>query len=91
MNIIKIKFFHLRSLELTIIFNIKFKYNNLEFERRFVGNNTIGHIKTFLRNKFGHKNVNIFSIFPKKDYNDDNITINKSDIDKNQILFVSLV
>ena len=87
----KNKIFSSEDLGIDYIFNIKFKYNNLEFERRFVGNNTIGHIKTFLRNKIGHKNVYIFSIFPKKDYNDDNITINKSGIEKNQILFVSLV
>ena len=80
-----------KSPENDCIFHIKFKYNNHEFEKRFVGNNTIGHIKTYIRNKLGQKNVYIFSSSPRKDYNDDNITINKCGIDKNQILFVSLV
>ena len=79
------------SPENDFIFHIKFKYNNYEFEKKFVSNNTIGHIKTYIRKKLSHKNVYIFSTNPRKDYNDDNITINKSGIDKNQVLFVSLV
>ena len=71
-------------------YHIKFKFNNDEFERRFLGNNTIGQMKAFVRKKVNAGNISIFSPFPRKVYDDDNITIEKSGLAKREMLNVSL-
>ena len=71
-------------------FHIKFKFNNDEFERRFLGSNTIGQMKAFVRKKVNAGNVSIFSPFPRKVYDNDNITIENSGLSKREILNVSL-
>ena len=72
------------------VFHIKFKYNNDQFERRFLGNNTIGEVRAYVRKKVGAKNVCIFSPFPRKVYDNDNATIEESNIAKREMLSVSL-
>ena len=71
-------------------YHIKFKFNNDEFERRFLGNNTIGQMKAFVRKKVNAGNISIFSPFPRKVYDDDNVTIEKSGLAKREMLNVSL-
>ena len=72
------------------VFHIKFKYNNDEFERRFLGNNTIREVRAYVRKKIGAKNVCIFSPFPRKVYDNDQATIESSGISKREMLSVSL-
>jgi thiol-disulfide isomerase/thioredoxin len=72
------------------VFHIKFKYNNDEFERRFLGNNTIREVRAYVRKKIGAKNVCIFSPFPRKVYDNDQATIEGSGISKREMLSVSL-
>ncbi len=72
------------------VFDIRFKYNSDEFERRFLGNNTIGQMKAFVRKKVNAGNISIFSPFPRKVYDDDNVTIEKSGLAKREMLNVSL-
>ena len=71
-------------------YHIKFKFNNDEFERRFLGNNTIGQMKAFVRKKVGAGNISIFSPFPRKVYDNDSVTIENSGLAKREMVNVSL-
>ncbi len=72
------------------VFDIRFKYNSDEFERRFLGNNTIGEVKDYVSKKIGVQNICIFSPFTGKKYDNDNATIESYGFAKREVLSISI-
>ena len=65
-----------------------FKYNNDSFSRRFNGDNTIGQVKSFVRNKIRVGNIKLFTPFPRKVYDNDSQKIKDSGWAKREMLNV---
>ena len=72
-------------------FEISFRYNNDVFTRRFLNVNTIGQLKSFIRNKIGVSNINLFTPFPRKVYDDDNQKLLDAGLSKREMLNVGLI
>ena len=72
------------------VFDIRFKYNSDEFERRFLGNNTIGEVKDYVSKKIGVQNICFFSPFSGKKYDNDNATIESCGFAKKEVLSISI-
>ena len=72
-------------------YEISFRYNNDVFTRRFLCVNTIGQVKDFVRNKIGVSNINLFTPFPRKVYDDDNQILLDAGLSKREMLNVGLI
>ena len=70
---------------------ISFRYNNDVFTRRFLNVNTIGQLKSFIRNKIGVSNISLFTPFPRKVYDDDNQKLLDAGLSKREMLNVGLI
>ena len=70
---------------------ISFRYNNDVFTRRFLNVNTIGQLKSFIRNKIGVSNISLFTPFPRKVYDDDNQILLDAGLSKREMLNVGLI
>ena len=70
---------------------LAFKYNNDTFLRKFEEFNTIGQVKEFVKYKTKAANINIFTPFPRKEYNDNKISLKNSGLAKREMLNVELV
>ena len=70
---------------------ISFRYNNDVFTRRFLNMNTIGQLKSFIRNKIGVSNISLFTPFPRKVYDDDNQKLLDAGLSKREMLNVGLI
>ena len=70
---------------------ISFRYNNDVFTRRFLCVNTIGQVKDFVRNKIGVSNINLFTPFPRKVYDNDNQILLDAGLSKREMLNVGLI
>jgi thioredoxin len=72
------------------VYTLAFKYNNNLFQRRFTSDNTIGQVKAFVKKQVNAGNIKIFTPLPRKEYNDDNVTIKDSGLSKREMLNVAL-
>ena len=72
-------------------YEISFRYNNDVFTRRFLNVNTIGQLKSFIRNKIGVSNISLFTPFPRKVYDDDNQKLLDAGLSKREMLNVGLI
>jgi thioredoxin len=72
------------------VYTLAFKYNNNLFQRRFTFDNTIGQVKAFVKKQVNAGNIKIFTPLPRKEYNDDNVTIKDSGLSKREMLNVAL-
>ena len=72
-------------------YEISFRYNNDVFTRRFLNMNTIGQLKSFIRNKIGVSNISLFTPFPRKVYDDDNQKLLDAGLSKREMLNVGLI
>ena len=73
------------------VYELAFKYNNDTFVRKFNGYNNIGQVKEFVKLKTNAANINIFTPFPRKVYNDNTISLKNSGLSKREMLNVELV
>jgi len=73
------------------VYELAFKYNNDTFIRKFSEFNTIGQVKEFVKFKTNAANINIFTPFPRKVYNDNKICLKYSGLSKREMLNVELV
>jgi thioredoxin 1 len=73
------------------IYELAFKYNNDTFVRKFEEFNTIGQVKEFVKFKTNAANINIFTPFPRKVYNDNKISLKNSGLAKREMLSVELI
>ena len=71
-------------------YELEFKFNNDTFSRRFLGDNTIGEVRAYVKNKVKGRNVNIFTPFPRKVYDNDGQKIKDSGLAKREMLQVAL-
>ena len=71
-------------------YEISFRYNNDVFTRRFLNMNTIGQLKSFIRNKIV-SNISLFTPFPRKVYDDDNQKLLDAGLSKREMLNVGLI
>ena len=71
-------------------YELAFKFNNDTFSRRFLGDNTIGEVRAYVKNKVKGRNVNIFTPFPRKVYDNDGQKIKDSGLAKREMLQVAL-
>ena len=72
-------------------YELAFKYNNDTFVRKFSGYNNIGQVLEFVKFKTNTANINIFTPFPRKVYNDKKVLIKFSGLSKREMLNVELV
>ena len=72
-------------------YEISFRYNNEVFSRRFLCVNTIGQLKSYVRSKIGVSNINLFTPFPRKVYDDDNQILLDAGLSKREMLNVGLI
>ena len=72
------------------VYTLAFKYNNNLFQRRFNADNTIGQVKAYVKKQVNAGNIKIFTPFPKKEYNEDNVKIKDSGLSKIEMLNVAL-
>lgn len=72
------------------IYEIMFKFNDKVFQRKFLGTNTIGQVKAFVRKEANAGNIMLFTTFPRKVYDNDGITIKDAGLSKREALNVSL-
>ena len=73
------------------VYELAFKYNNDTFVRKFSEFNTIGQVKEFVKFKTNAANINIFTPFPRKVYNDNKTCLKYSGLSKREMLNVELV
>ena len=73
------------------VYELAFKYNNDTFVRKFSEFNTIGQVKEFVKFKTNAANINIFTPFPRKVYNDNRTCLKYSGLSKREMLNVELV
>ena len=73
------------------VYELAFKYNNETFIRKFSEFNTIGQVKEFVKFKTNAANINIFTPFPRKVYNDNKTCLKYSGLSKREMLNVELV
>ena len=73
------------------IYELAFKYNNDTFIRKFEEFNTIEQVKEFVKFKTNAANINIFTPFPRKVYNDNKILLKNSGLSKREMLNVELI
>ena len=73
------------------VYELAFKFNNEMFTRRFLDNNTIGQVKEFVKSKTNASNINIFTPFPRKAYNDNRKRLKDSGLSKREMLNVELI
>ena len=73
------------------VYELAFKYNNDTFIRKFEEFNTIGQVKEFVKYKTKAANINIFTPFPRKVYNDNKISLKNSGLAKREMLSVELI
>ena len=73
------------------VYELAFKYNNDTFVRKFSEFNTIGQVKEFVKMKTNAANINIFTPFPRKVYNDNKTCLKYSGLSKREMLNVELV
>ena len=73
------------------VYELAFKYNNEMFTRRFLNSNTIGEVKEFVKSKTNAANINIFTPFPRKAYNNNRLKLKDSGISKREMLNVELI
>ena len=73
------------------VYELAFKYNNEMFTRRFLNSNTIGEVKEFVKSKTNAANINIFTPFPRKAYNNNRLKLKDSGLSKREMLNVELV
>jgi len=73
------------------VYELAFKFNNEMFTRRFLDSNTIGQVKEFVKSKTNAANINIFTPFPRKAYNDNRKRLKDSGLSKREMLNVELI
>jgi len=73
------------------VYELAFKFNNDTFVRKFSEFNTIGQVKEFVKFKTNAANINIFTPFPRKVYNDNRTCLKHSGLSKREMLNVELV
>ena len=73
------------------VYELAFKYNNEMFSRRFLNTNTIGEVKEFVKSKTNAANINIFTPFPRKAYNNNRLKLKDSGLSKREMLNVELI
>lgn len=73
------------------VYELAFKYNNEMFTRRFLNSNTIGEVKEFVKSKTNAANINIFTPFPRKAYNNNRLKLKDSGLSKREMLNVELI
>ena len=73
------------------VYELAFKYNNDTFVRKFNEYNNIGQVKEFVKFKTNAANINIFTPFPRKVYNDNNISLKNSGLAKREMLNIELL
>ena len=73
------------------VYELAFKYNNEMFSRRFLNTNTIGEVKEFVKSKANAANINIFTPFPRKAYNNNRLKLKDSGLSKREMLNVELI
>ena len=73
------------------VYELAFKYNNEMFTRRFLNTNTIGEVKEFVKSKTNAANINIFTPFPRKAYNNNRLKLKDSGLSKREMLNVELI
>ena len=73
------------------VYELAFKYNNDTFVRKFSEFDTIGQVKEFVKFKTNAANINIFTPFPRKVYNDNRTCLKYSGLSKREMLNVELV
>jgi thioredoxin 1 len=73
------------------IYELAFKYNNDTFIRKFGEFNTIGQVKEFVKFKINAANINIFTPFPRKVYDNNNVFLKNSGLSKREMLNVELI
>ena len=73
------------------VYELAFKYNNETFIRKFSEFNTIGQVKEFVKFKTKAANINIFTPFPRKVYNNNNTFLKHSGLSKREMLNVELI
>ena len=73
------------------VYELAFKYNNEMFTRRFLNTNTIGEVKEFIKSKTNAANINIFTPFPRKAYNNNRLKLKDSGLSKREMLNVELI
>ena len=73
------------------VYELAFKYNNETFIRKFSEFNTIGQVKEFVKFKTNAANINIFTPFPRKVYNDNRTCLKYSGLSKREMLNVELI
>jgi len=72
-------------------YNIVFKYNDVSYNRMFLGSNRIIDLKLYLKVMIRtFSNVELSENFPRKIYSNDSDTIKAAGLSKNQILWVKL-
>ena len=73
------------------MYELAFKYNNDIFVRKFLESNTIGQVKEYVKFKTNVSNINIFTPFPRKVYNDNRVHLKYSGLSKREMLNVELI
>ena len=72
------------------VYEIMFKFNDKVFKRRFIGSNSIGEVKAFVRKEVNAGNISLFTPFPRKVYDNDAISIKEAGLSKREVLNVTL-
>ena len=73
------------------VYELAFKFNNEIFTRRFLNSNTIGEVKEYVKSKTNAANINIFTPFPRKAYNNNRVQLKNSGLSKREMLNVELI
>ena len=73
------------------MYELAFKFNNDIFGRKFLESNTIGQVKEYVKFKTNASNINIFTPFPRKVYNDNRTHLKYSGLSKREMLNVELI
>lgn len=73
------------------VYELAFKFNNEIFTRRFLDSNTIGEVKEYVKSKTNAANINIFTPFPRKAYNNNRVKLKNSGLSKREMLNVELI
>ena len=73
------------------IYELAFKFNNDTFVRKFNEYNSIGQVLEFVKFKTNAANINIFTPFPRKVYNDNKVSLKNSGLAKREMLNVELI
>lgn len=75
----------------TNIFTIVFRYQEKSFQRRFFADATIGSLKLFCKYQLKTlKHIELFESFPRKVYSNNEETLEKSGLSKQQILMTNI-